>query len=389
MPKRVLALLAILVALPPAASQTQATCDVAPTPVLFTETETSLENLAFDGNGSLFLSDAGSDRILRYGPDGRLATTIDMDAHGIVWGPDDRLYAAVTASGGLNDILRSTDASATQFEVYASGLPVYNGMEFDAAWNLYVSDDNIAPPEVPPDLVRIPRDDPAKWAPWSSMYGPDGIVYDPALDVLYTVVPADQSSPVWRFSPTDPEDAEVVAYLSFGAADLAPGVHDPAGDPRQPVPKGLDDLTLGPDGRLYIAAHLSGELLRLDVATGEACLLASGLEEPSSVRIAHGFGEHGGKLFVTTFGGTGVSGLALGQAGMPPTGKVWMFDVGFVEDAANGTVAPPPATQQPSTSNGGLASSSPTGGGKESPALGSLAALVAFGLGAVARRRLR
>ncbi|MHB1260399.1 MAG: SMP-30/gluconolactonase/LRE family protein [Thermoplasmatota archaeon] len=372
---------------PMASAQTQADCDIVPFPVLFTETETSLENLAFDGNGSLFLSDAGSDRILRYGPDGQRTGAIDLDAHGIVWGPDDRLYAAVTA-GELNDILRSTDASATAFEVYASGLPVYNGMEFDSAWNLYVSDDNIAPPEVPPDLVRIPRDDPSKWVAWSGMYGPDGIVYDPASDALYTVVPADQASPVWRFSPTDPEDAEVVAYLSFGAADLAPGVHEPEGDPSQPVPKGLDDLTLGPDGRLYIAAHLSGELLRFDPATGESCLLASGLEEPSSVRIARGFGEHGGKLFVTTFGGTGVSGLALGQAGMPPAGKVWMFDVGFVEDAATGTVAAPAEASPTNTPDNEPSSPTPPAdGGKASPGPSMVVSLAALALGALAIRR--
>ncbi len=351
---------------------------------MFAETESSLENLAFDGNGSLYLSDAGGDRILRYGPDGKRTGVIDLDAHGIVWGPDDRLYAAVTA-GELNDIQRSTDASATAFEVYASGLPVYNGMEFDSAWNLYVSDDNIAPPEVPPDLVRIPRDDPSKWVAWSGMYGPDGIVYDPALDALYTVVPADQSSPVLRFSPTDPDEVEVVAYLSFGAVSLAPGVHAPEGDPSQPTPKGLDDLTLGPDGRLYIAAHLSGELLRLDPATGAACLLASGLEEPSSVRIAHGFGDHGGKLFVTTFGGTGVTGLALGQAGMPPPGKVWMFDVGFVEDPATGTVAPPPEASSPTLANATTTSDPSTSGGKESPM--GLVTVMAVAVAALAVRR--
>lgn len=381
-----LVLLGVVASVLPSATAQTADCDVTPPPVLFAETETSLENLAFDGNGSLYLSDAGSDRILRYGPDGQRTGVIDLDAHGIVWGPDDRLYAAVTAADGLNDILRSTDAAATDFEVYAAGLPVYNGMEFDAAWNLYVSDDNIAPPEVPPDLVRIPRDDPSKWVAWSGMYGPDGIVYDPATDSLYTVVPADQSSPVWRFSPRDPEDAEVVAYLSFGAVDLSPGAHAPEGDPSQPVPKGLDDLTLGPDGRLYIAAHLSGELLRLDLPSGEACLLASGLEEPSSVRIAHGFGDHGGKLFVTTFGGTGVSGLALGQAGMPPVGKVWMFDVGFGEPRTRPEPVSAPdrtaAVDEETTPSNGAESAT---GGKDAPF--SPAAFLALAIVALARSR--
>jgi streptogramin lyase len=365
------------------AQGTQDACADAPQPTLFFENESSLENLAFDGNGSLYLSDAGGDRILRVSPDGTLAGTIALDAHGIVWGPDDRLYAAVTA-GDANDIQRSTDASATSFEVYARGLPVYNGMAFDGAGNLYVSDDNIAPPEQPPDLVRVPAADPTNWKPWSDVYGPDGLVYDPASDALYTVVPADQASPVLRLSTTDPAKVEVVAYLSYGIANLAPGYHDPEGDPSYPVPKGLDDLTLGPDGLLYIAAHLSGELLRLDPATGSACVLASGLEEPSSVRIAHGFGPHGGKLFVTTFGGTGVTGLALGQAGAPPAGKVWTFDVGFDEAGAAATGGA--SSNASATPFEEAAPIEEPDAGKDTPGIGPVLALAILAVALIRRR---
>lgn len=336
--------LALAWAVPGEAQVTQAPCDVMPEAVLFAESETSLENLAFDGRGRLYVTEVGAQRILDFSPDGSVAREIDLDAHGVVWGPDDRLYAIVAAGDGVYDVRRSIDAGVSAFEVYTTGITTYNGMAFDGDGDLYVSDDSVAPPAQPPDLVRVPAGDPMAWEPWTPLYGPNGLAYEAATDSIYTVITADQSSPVLRLSATDRDKVEVVTYLSFGVATLEPGFHDPQGDPLYPGPKGLDDLTLGPDGRLYIVGHLSGELLRVDPATGEACLLASGLEEPTSVRIARGFGEHGGKLFVTTWGGVGLSGIALGQAEQHPAGKVWMFDVGFVEEPIGDVSAPTTST---------------------------------------------
>lgn len=379
-------LLAALAVAAPAQAQgtgTQAPCDVVPEPELFLEWESSLENLAFDGRGNLYLSDVGGGRILVAGPDGQVQRELAVPAHGLVWGPDDLLYAVVTA-GEAYDVVRSTDPSVTEFEVYTQGLTTYNGMAFDADGDLYVSDDSVAPPAQPPDLVRVPRGDPLAWEPWTPLYGPNGLAFDAATGAIYTVITADQASPVLRLSSTDPEAVEVVAYLSYGAATLEPGVHGPEGEPLHPVPKGLDDLALGPDGRLYVVGHLSGELLRVDPATGEACLLASGLEEPTSVRVARGFGPHGGKLAVTTWGGTGITGIALGQADQHPAGKVWLFDVGFVEEPATGEVLPPPSETATQASFDDNVFTDPDEG-RDSPALGIVA--LALGVLAVALRR--
>lgn len=385
-----LALLATAL-LPTAAGQgTQQACPGAPPAVLFAEVETSLENLAFDGRGHLYVTNVGSDRILRFTPDGKSAPIFDGEAHGLVWGPDDRLYASVAAGEESWNVLRSLDANVTAFEVYSSGLPTYNGMAFDAAGNLYVSDDSVTPPAEGPDLVRVPAADPARWQPWTPLYGPNGLVHDEVADVLYTVITADQASPVLRLSTTDAAASEVVTYLSYGVATLEPGLHGPQGDPLYPAPKGLDDLTLGPDRLLYIVGHLSGELLRVDPATGTTCVLATGLEEPTSVRIAHDFGPHGGKLFVTTWGGVGVSGIALSQAGAPPAGKVWMFDVGFGEPfdpPANGTAPPEGSDEVPlDDMDVGSAPEDGDGGGKKAP-LGAVVLLAVAAAALMARRR--
>ena len=50
----------------------------------------------------------------------------------------------------------------------------------------------------------------------------------------------------------------------------------------------LDDLDVGPDGRLYVASN-RGELIRVDPADGTSCILASGLPMVDSVRFAKAF----------------------------------------------------------------------------------------------------
>ena len=67
------------------------------------------------------------------------------------------------------------------------------------------------------------------------------------------------------------------------------------------VPKGLDDMTVGPDGQLYVVGFASGELLRVDPVTGQACLVVSGLVTPTAVQFAVAFGSFDPQsdLFVT------------------------------------------------------------------------------------------
>ena len=96
-----------------------------------------------------------------------------------------------------------------------------------------------------------------------------------------------------------------MAALSIGAVNLEPRLHLPPHTEGKVQPKGLDDLTMDAAGNLYVTANgTASELLKVDPATGTACVLAGGLTLPSSVRFATGFGPaYNGKLFVTDFGG--------------------------------------------------------------------------------------
>jgi sugar lactone lactonase YvrE len=299
---------------------TQGPCLGAPDPVLFASWESQLENLAFDGAGSVYVSDSGRDRLLRFTPDGG-ATVLLQTAGliGLVFDPGGRLYIgaamdAATGGAGPWQVWRFDDTDSPEHVIYAEGLPSSNGMAFDPAGNLYVSNPLGTRP---PYLVKIPPSAtlPAPWSEWWTGYGPNGLVPDAANGSLLAAISGDGSSPIVRLPFADPSQATIVADLSFGFATLQPGVHEPS-DPTLPLlPKGLDDLTLGPDGRIYLAAHLTGEILRVDPTDGSACVLASGLREPTSVRFAHGFGGYEGDLFITINGGIGVSGLFAPAAG--------------------------------------------------------------------------
>jgi hypothetical protein len=63
-------------------------------------------------------------------------------------------------------------------------------------------------------------------------------------------------------------------------------------------------MTIDARGVLYIAANATGEVIRLDPATGNHCLIATGLQNPSSVKFGRGPGWPADRLYVTAFDGT-------------------------------------------------------------------------------------
>lgn len=302
---------------------THPSCEDTPEPELFAPWESQLENLVFDGQGHLFVTDLGGDRLLRMSPDGSVEVLLeDVGVAGITQGPDGSIYMAAAepalaplVGGGRVDIWRLMDTAPVEHEIHASGLPMVNGMAFDGVGNLYVS---TYPNPTSPFLIQVPADEPEAWQAWGDPYSANGLWHDAEDGSLLVAVTNDQASPILRIPLDAPNDHQVVANLTFGVATLQPGVHAPSDPARPLVPKGLDDLTLAPDGMVYVTAHLTGELLRVDPATGEACVYVAGLNEPTSVRVADAFGEHTGDLFITEMGGVGVSALVA-----PAEGAVW------------------------------------------------------------------
>jgi streptogramin lyase len=90
---------------------------------------------------------------------------------------------------------------------------------------------------------------------------------------------------VWRLPVTDPRRAERVADLGVGPTT------------------GLDDLAVAADGTLFVAANLSGEVLRVDPASGHRCVVADGICQPAAVAVEAGPDGSPEVLWVTSLTG--------------------------------------------------------------------------------------
>ena len=249
-----------------------------------------LENLLF-ADGSLWISDSTAQRIVRLGPDGQEVPGGSLGGlypGGLAQGADGLIYAGSGNSipdalidRGLSKVLRFDPADPTgTVETYSEGFSMANGMTFGPGDDLFVSND------VNRGLVRIPRSAPSEWELLTDVWGTNGLVVDAAGENLYAAITFDQRSPIERIPLANPDAHETAAVLTLGVASLEPAVYAP--DLSKPLlgVKGLDDMTRTDDGTLYVVANGLGELLRVDPITGDACLVASGFRNPSSVRIA-------------------------------------------------------------------------------------------------------
>ncbi len=308
-------------ALPGGEPVTQNPCPQQPAAILELQWDTQLESLAFDNTGNLIVSDIGGHRLLWLDASGLRSATPWPVAHGITFDPasGDFFTAGLLADGtGPEDVVRfSVDPEwgIVGATTHARGLETVNGIAVGPHGEVYLSSPQATQP---PYLLRVDPD--GSWAPWRDRYGPNGLWT--ADGGLYATIAGDQSSPVVHI-PFDGSPERTVAELSTGAATLQPGAHKPSG-PASPVlvPKALADLVRGPD-YLYVLGHLTGEVIRVDPTDGSACLLADGLEQPTSIRIAPpSWGEHAGDLYVTDMGGIGVTALVA-----PSHGALWRLDL--------------------------------------------------------------
>jgi len=245
-----------------------------------------IEELAFDGHGGLWVSPIQQNFVERFNAAGAITETVPVPGPGgLIRGPNGLIYVNISGGPSAPGVMRFDPTQATPIaQLFVSGLPGVNADAFDSAGNLYVSTE-----DQPPSVLRIRPDgtrDQA-WEEAAAFYGANGLAVDGRN--LFAAISFDQRSPIEIVPLADPAAHRVFAQLSFGLLSRQPAVYQP--DPRAPlVPKGLDDMTLGPDGQLYVVGFASGELLRVDPRTAKACVVVSGLETPTAVQFAVGFG---------------------------------------------------------------------------------------------------
>ena len=245
------------------------------------------EELAFDGHGGMWVSPIQASGVERYDPSGHVTETVPVAGPGgLVTGPDGLIYANTTGGPAGTGVVRfdPTLAHPTP-SVVVSGLPGVNASTFDVAGNLYVSTEGSAP-----SVLRVRRDGSrdTAWERAAGFYGANGVAV--AGSNLFAAISFDQRSPIELVPLADPHTHHTFAQLSFGALSREPAVHQP--DPSAPLlPKGLDDITVAPDGQLYVVAFVTGELLRVNPATGQSCVVVSGLVTPTAVKFPVAFGS--------------------------------------------------------------------------------------------------
>ncbi|MCP2274885.1 hypothetical protein SAMN04244553_2244 [Nocardia amikacinitolerans] len=244
---------------PACAPATSATALPAAVPVLDWS-----ENLAYDGQGNLWVSRLYRNEVQRYDDAGRLTATVPVEFPGAVrLGPDGLMYAvygdaptSVVRPGGV--VRFDPAADAPRPEIFASGFTMPNGAAFDADGTLYVASAT--------GVIRIGRDGVVDtgWTERARLNANGIAVHD---GTVYLTSNGGPLGRVLRFPVTEPDRRTVLTDLT----SALPGVPDFA-----------DDLLVDDAGAVYVTA-LSGQLVRID-PNGQPCRILSA--EPMTSLVA-------------------------------------------------------------------------------------------------------
>ncbi|MEK6985457.1 MAG: hypothetical protein AABX89_03620 [Candidatus Thermoplasmatota archaeon] len=286
-------------------------CDV-PAPLLFAHVDgVGFENLAFDGHGRLFLT-AFENGLYQAFPNGTVAfvakderpiplqENLELNRPNAFMSPDIGPDGALYVSEGLSipapvsaRILRFPVPGQPEFEVYADGFDGANGMAWGSDGNLYLAHGFRT------ELWQVTaKDTYTVFGNYPTVNGvvalPDGRLGiaqfgDPAQGVSAINLTTGDVEVLFRFNP-GPSIAGNQPGLKIGVG------------PAQS--KGVDDFVVLDDGRIVATAHFRLQFLLGNPATGEECILLSGAAaEPTSARVATGFGPWDGWVFLVDNGG--------------------------------------------------------------------------------------
>lgn len=227
-------------------------------PAVFADGFKGTENLAFDGKGGLYVSDAARLWKVEGGKPTELFRLGKGDGNslgGVAVGPGGLVYFSIGKR------IMTYDPATSQIEEFAAGFKFANGICFDDSGNLYVADTNGANLYVVPAGTRAPK----KLKAHAGTV--NGVVWSRELNALYYTVML-------------PGEVRVMA--------LGPGPSEAGDRSVQKFPRAiLDDLTLDGAGNVYVCQYGGGRVVRLGrngfVSAEEAVL--SGLDGPSAAEF--------------------------------------------------------------------------------------------------------
>jgi hypothetical protein len=242
-----------------------------------------LENLAFDGRGSITLSALAQGRLLRFSRGGRLSTLLgSVSAPGGQARRGRFLYfntGDTLGAGGAAGTVDRLDLRTGRRSTWARGLAMPNGLLLLSNGDAIVSGGAGSDRQ----LTRVPAHDRAHpRLHWARLDGTNGLAVDPSGRWLYVTRTLSSDGEVDRVSIAHPRRVRVAGRLGAGVLP--------------------DDMAIDKRGILYVAGFGDGKIHRLDPRTHSSCALASGLTQPTSVRFG-GAGWHRHRLYVTDAGG--------------------------------------------------------------------------------------
>ncbi|MGC4962680.1 SMP-30/gluconolactonase/LRE family protein [Gordonia sp. DT101] len=228
------------------------------------------ENLTFDDDGNLWVSRVLDNTVERFDRAGRRTAAVHVVAPGAIrTGPDGLLYIAsgdttlnmVPGSPRTGTIVR-LDPSRPRpaVQVFATGLGMPNGMDFDAAGMHYVADGNFG-------VLRIDRRGAIDTA-WSRR-APKNLAVSRTVNGTSTngiVVLGDSLYVTLTMSLTG-------RILRVPIGD--PGAVSVAADVTRPFPGVLDDL-VALDGRTLAVTMTTGQIATVDLPTHGVCVAGIG-----------------------------------------------------------------------------------------------------------------
>jgi len=240
---------------------------------------TGPENLAFTGEGALYISDTNhlwkvdnngsKEEIYARDPD-----TDGMSLGGVSLGPQGKIYFSV------GNAINIYDPASGDISTLTSGFSFANGNCFDDAGNLYVADAGAGTLYVVPagtDEAKVMKDDMG----WLKSLGVNGLVWNRDNNTLYYTVTMPGRVGALKLGP-GPSVVEENVIKKFAIG-------------------GLDDLTLDADGNLFVCVWMKGKVMKM-TPSGETEVIIEGLDGPSAV--AFGPGADSDDLFILIKGGT-------------------------------------------------------------------------------------
>lgn len=251
-----------------------------------------LENLAFDGEGEMLLSESpalGEGAIRTLTPAGEKGTLVSGVASpgGLVVDGDRVLFTTNNnVMAGLynatNGTVESVDRDGSDRRTLADGLTMPNGLARLADGDLLVTQAM----GNEPGLTRIPAgttDDTDRVR--TDIGSANGLFV--SGERVYVGNTFERSTEIRILDAGElTGDAETVSLPGSGPANAG------------------DDLTVDADGRVYMALNGGGKVVRVDPVTGDSCEIATGLPLTSSVRFGSGPGWDAASLYTTGFDGT-------------------------------------------------------------------------------------